>query len=571
MHYMHSINDNRYYTFTSDAGLELVTLGKPNEDGDCTERTKYIANFWPEVINRVELKTSEGVVTLAKLKLVFTDGAEDEEFTVPLQDLDKLCWPEIDLRCIPSPDVPKANEHIASIIRSECFEATLEKMGNIDRLGTHIADDIPVFNRGDMLIWPEGLANPPAVKWKPDPNFRLAVDPNYSERKADAGMLRIIDLSHETGRFVFSFNILNVLREAFVRAGVVPRCILYIYGFTGIKKTTFTNFQSHIYNRDKPLEPPTRFNASVAAAVKLLYEKSDCAVLMDDIYRAEDKEIHRQQEKTLLEITRVAGDGIEPARMRGQRVAKAPPRCGVLFIGEYCIGKGSDAARMLPIKMTIPVDNDKLSACQREPLMLSTFYDYFIKWYISNFDNICELLKEWVAVYRSTKTGIHDRLQETQFCLEAAYKLYLTYRMEKDFISEADSLDEYDSFYNQLRTHIVKQNDRVNQVTKINPNVNYLAMISTMFRTKRFQLVESVKDFVVKEHDGIIHKEHLYLRSDKLMKRIRTIESAAEFDEVLDCLKKHNALKTGPNSNSRQIHGCRRSLRFYVIKLAMLR
>jgi hypothetical protein len=301
-----------------------------------------------------------------------------------------------------------------------------------------------------------------------------------------------------------------------------------------------------------------------------LYEKSDCVVIKDDLFRAEDREIHRQQEKTLLEITRVAGDGIEPARMRGNRVAKAPPRCGVLFTGEYYIGKGSDAARLLPVKITIPVDNDRLSACQRESLMLSTFYDYFIKWYISNFDSICELLKEWVAVYRSTKTSIHDRLQESQFCIEAAYKLYLTYRMEKGFISETDILDEYDSFYSQLRAVVIEQNDRVNQVTRTNPNVNYLAMIGTLFRTKRFQLVESVKDFVVKEHDGIIHKEHLYLRSDKLMKRIRTIESTAEFDEVLNCLKTHNALKTGSKSNSKQIHGGRRNLRFYVIKLAML-
>ena len=203
--------------------------------------------------------------------------------------------------------------------------------------------------------------------------------------------------------------------------------------------------------------------------------------------------------------------------------------------------------------------------------MLSTFYYYFIRWYISNFDSICELLKEWATVYRSIKTGIHDRLQETQFCLEAAYKLYLTYRREKGFISKTESLDDYDSFYNQLRALIVEQNDRVNQVTRANPDINYLTIISTIYRTKRFKLVESVKDFEAKEHDGIIHKEHLYLRRDKLIKRIRAVEPTADFDEVLTSLKKQDALKTGSKSNSRQIHGGRNNLRFYVIKLSKLR
>jgi len=244
--YTLDINSDRHYTFTSSAGLELMIFGKPNEDGECSERTKYIANFWPEVISRVELKTNGTIIILAKFKLVFKEDPEDKEFTIPLQELNKICWSKIDMRCIPNPDVPKANEHIASIIRSKCFKATLEKMGNIDRLGTHIIEGVPVCNKGDRLTWPEGLANPPAVKWEPDLNFRLVVDPNCSEQEADAGMQRIIDLSHEAGRFIFSFNVLNVFREAFIISGVTPRSILFAHGFTGIKRQPFPTFHSPI-------------------------------------------------------------------------------------------------------------------------------------------------------------------------------------------------------------------------------------------------------------------------------------------------------------------------------------
>ena len=210
-----------------------------------------------------------------------------------------------------------------------------------------------------------------------------------------------------------------------------------------------------------------------------------------------------------------------------------------------------------------------MTECQQEPLMLSTFYNYFLQWYIDNFDEIVEVLKEWMAVYRSIQSDIHPRLQEAQFCLEAAFKLFLTYRQEKGFISREESLDEYNAFYNQLRTAVIEQNNRVNQTTCIKPiNVDYLKIIRSLYQDKRFRLVGSAKDFEAKEHDGIIHKNHLYLRSNKLMARINTFEPFAEFDDVLEDLKSQQALKAGKDSNSKKIAGS--SLRFYAIKLLKL-
>jgi hypothetical protein len=54
------------------------------------------------------------------------------------------------------------------------------------------------------------------------------------------------------------------------------------------------------------------------------------------------------------------------------------------------------------------------------------------------------------------------------------------------------------------------------------------------------------------------------------MQKIRISEPAADFDDVLKNLKIHQALKPGKDSNSRQIHGGKSNLRFYVVKLAKL-
>jgi hypothetical protein len=91
----------------------------------------------------------------------------------------------------------------------------------------------------------------------------------------------------------------------------------------------------------------------------------------------------------------------------------------------------------------------------------------------------------------------------------------------------------------------------------------------TLYRDRRLSLVTSIKDFEREEHDGLIHNDHLYLRRDKIMKKIRAIEPSAEFDEMLDNLKVQLAFyPESDKTNSRKMGGTQ--LRFYAVKLHML-
>jgi len=56
----------------------------------------------------------------------------------------------------------------------------------------------------------------------------------------------------------------------------------------------------------------------------------------------------------LVDITRIIGDKSGRARMKGNEVMSKKPECGVILTGEYLIGTGSTAARLLPIKFTTP-------------------------------------------------------------------------------------------------------------------------------------------------------------------------------------------------------------------------
>jgi len=564
------------YRFSLESGLELITKFKCEVTllgPIASYRTKLIANFEPLVIGVIEESNNGTILCYADVKLKFMDDSVSEPYTVPLKGLGKIDWSEIDSRCALNPDFAKAGEHIAAMIRFGCDDVPVGKATVVeDRLGTHIVEHIPVFHAGDRLIFPNGLLdteNMPRIIWKPIPGVSLVVDPNCTEAVADAGMMRIIGLSNDTGRILQAFNVMNVTREAFSIAGVTPRCSTFVYGTTGFKKTTTAGLMTQLHNRDKLLEHPPRLNASIAAAVRLLYEKADCVTILDDLFPTDSREFKRKQEELLIEITRVVGDGVPPARVRGKQVVKDPPRCGVLFTGEYYTGGGSSGARLLPVKLTAPIDSERLTICQNEPLVLSTFYNNFIEWYIDNFDKICELLKEWRKAYRSVKSNIHPRLEETQFCFEAAYKLFLTYRAEKGFITRDEMLEDYHSFYQQLRSIVTEQDARIKQQNVSGEPIDYLALIRTIYREKRFKLADGPKNFDKDEHDGIGHKDHVYLRKDKLMKRIKAVEPTAEFDEVVAYLKSQNALKMNKGSSSRQINGCG-GLRFYAIKICML-
>ena len=290
----------------------------------------------------------------------------------------------------------------------------------------------------------------------------------------------------------------------------------------------------------------------------------DCVVALDDLFPANNREMKRKQEQLLYEITRIIGDGIMPARMNGKCLMKKPPLCGVIFTGEYLIGAGSDAARLLPVEMT-PPDGKKLKHFQDNPLIISTFYYCYIKWYIANFNEICEMLKQWLTVYREIQLGVHDRLKETHFFLNTAYVLFLQYLSEIGVISEQNARDLHFSF-SQLLTRLVKeQQSRVEQgKNDENRTVDFLSTIRTAYLNRLFRLADSAQQFQ-KGYDGLIHQNCLCLRGEAL-KKLFPHYHIRDISESLDAC---SALKKVGGKNTIQIYGTG-GKRFYAIPLLRL-
>jgi len=187
---------------------------------------------------------------------------------------------------------------------------------------------------------------------------------------------------------------------------------------------------------------------------------SDQVKVFDDLFPANSNQVRKKQEENLAEITRYIGDGTIPARIKGSNVRTGHPRCGVLFTGEYLIGEGSDAARLLPVEMTKP-DTSALSRFQMRPLIISTFYHDFITWAINSYDAVVSYLKEWWEAYYNTDLNVHDRLRETHFFLNNAYVLMLTYCGEKNVLSKEEIAQLHGDFLDLLSKLVHEQQERV--------------------------------------------------------------------------------------------------------------
>lgn len=233
----------------------------------------------------------------------------------------------------------------------------------------------------------------------------------------------------------------------------------------------------------------------------MLLENPNDVVVMDDLFPADSKRKRGQQEEMMIEITRYIADGTVSARMRGKELSQESPKCGVIFTGEYLIGRGSDAARLLPVEMEKP-DTKELRYFQKHPLIVSTFYRNYITWFIYNYDEICDILEQLREKYETIALCVHDRLREMYFFLGSSYFLFLQYLVEKKILLDTDARRLYLAFDELLVMLVEQQNERVmgKQFTKCEQE-DYLQRIRTLCKTKQMSIANDVATFDKELHD----------------------------------------------------------------------
>ena len=492
-------------------------------------------------------------------------------FPVPLSKLEYFDWLSQDIHCRYNPDytTSKIKRYLADHVRKLLPTSTPRKRYRLSRVGNYNIDGEHIFCYGKGFI----RYSPAWDIWKEKVNivldpmpYNMDVDPKLTEAEAAAGMLELVSLNQDAGRVLMSHTLMYLMRPVYAEAWKAPRCCVFVLGETGKQKTTYSAFMTQIYNRLTGIKDPERLNASITAAVTLLYALDDCTIVLDDLFPSGTTKIKGHHEETMIEITRIIGDGTPPARMEGYKLRNTqPPRQGAVYPGEYLIGSGSTAARILPVTHKQP-DSGKLKHFQDNPLIVSTFYRNFLEWYIPKYNEIRDYLKEWANIYfNEMRMGIHDRLQETHYYFNTSYSIMLQYCYEKGFISEHDAERLHHSFVRML-TGLVMAQDKLTKpmMTCTTRNIDYLPQIRALLKENDL-VADSPEVFIDQVHDGVLHNGCLYLRSKQLGKHFPD----TDLNDVIDSLKAQGALKFSKGGRTSQIYALE-GMRFYAIPLEKL-
>lgn len=519
-----------------------------------TIKDEEISNFNIDLHRLLNIHTDaqqEGVPHI-EVSLAFEKGPPGEKKMVALSKLADTNWSTFDYRAAFKPHVAtaKANRYISDAIRSELENLPTIDIYRLSHPGLYKINGEPVFCTGKEVIRSPLIATQgPEIECEHMAQG-LDFDPDLSEAEAAAEILNLISLIPDPGRIILAQELVAFMRQAYEDAGKSPSFCVFLYGSSGTQKTTIASFLTQVYNRGNGILEPTRLNASRASAVEMLMDVVDQVKVFDDLFPADSTQVRKSQEETLTEITRYIGDGTIPTRIKGNKVHEGRPRCGVLFTGEYLIGKGSDAARLLPVEMTKP-DTSALSYFQEKPLIVSTFYRNFISWFIENYDEIVSDLKEWLDEYRKTDLGVHDRLRQTHFFLNTAYSLLLEYCGEKNVLLKEEILRFHRGFVEVLNRLVQKQNERVSPTESALPVLqgSGLDRIKELYRTHQLSIANNKRQFNDGQHDGVIHKEYLCLRPQALSR----LFPGCDINEVAHKLDTEGALIKGKDGLTKKI------------------
>jgi len=528
-----------------------------------------LCNFKPYVECIIE---KEGVCKgrgefYVRIRPEFDDGYFGTAIDIPWAVVKQSSWWEKETHCRLNPEVPesKIRRYLENAVKEAMEGAPMRKIYQLSRTGLFMIKEEAIFCTGLEVV----RLSTSTISDEEVEVLRLKqhleIDSKLSEAEAVSKMFDFISLSPNAGRVILAHKLIYLMYQAYVEAGKKPNVCVFLYGKTGTNKTTFSAFLTQMYNRSSGIASPCRLNASIAAAVEKITEVSDDTVVLDDLFPAESNSIRRQQEETFLEVTRYIADGTIPARMKGKNILEGSPRCGVVFTGEYIVGRGSDAARLLPVEMQRP-DSDKLKYFQDHPLIISTFYYYFIRWLVENYGEIVALLKAWLCEYQKKDSGVHRRLQETDFFFNTAYALLIQYCCDKIFLTKGDAIRLFNSFRELLTALVQQQDERVFQETsRKEESKNYWECIRALYKNRQLSVADSAKCFDKDLNDGVIHNNILYLRREKLSEYF----PEADISDIADELASQGVLEVGKNSRTKQI-SVLRGMRFYAIPLKYL-
>ena len=463
-----------------------------------------IADFFIKV-KAINEYVRDGVVVQKKYVLQFYNPECICEIEIDAKDLAKVDYSYINDMLLLPPTISTAGKEMTYYIKSQSKKLVPNTLILINKLGWHNVDGKHLYCAGDTLIG--DCTHQYEISAELSNKYKFEYDSSMTEQEAIKHMFDLMNVDADIIPIIFVTGMIGVLRQLFKDADIKVPCCLYIWGPTQSRKTTATNFCTGLYNRSALQNlsgvSTLRVSSTEFKSEECVNSLKDATFVFDDLYKETDKKLRKDYERRVRNIIRNFADNSPRTTAR----SSFENNCQVIITAEYLLNTKTDIGRLMLLEVKNPIDGQKLSACQYQPLCVSSFYHYFINWVGARYDEIVSDIKQQFRAFRqygySHNFG-YERLYEQTFLLDYAFDLFLRYAVDVGYIIR-DIKSVEAEFSGIISKALAKQKAIIEklEVEEVN-NINFSLELLEMIKAKVITLGS--------EGDGCFRKDnHLYI------------------------------------------------------------
>ncbi|MEC0371135.1 bifunctional DNA primase/polymerase [Paenibacillus chibensis] len=334
-----------------------------------------------------------------------------------------------------------------------------------------------------------GALGAPEVKVELDPrlqNYKLSESPN-SPKKAMKASLELLKVApHRVTLALWGLTYLSPLCEWLRRIGIEPKFLVWLYGYTGSRKTTLAKlFLSHF--GDLLEHPPASFKDTANSVEKRGFDAKDSLLLIDDYHPTSSPREKQSMELLAQQVLRGYGDRVGRGRMKQDTTLRAdyPPRGMAIVTAEDMLSGGSSVARLFPVELLkTDVTLDLLTTAQLCAGKLSEAMRGYLEWIgqgmlMPEKGGLKELFIE--KRQEAAKLGVHGRLVEASVWLYMGLHMGLEYAEEIGAIAVEQGLELRAEAWKVFLNIADVQGQ---QVTEVKASTRFAAIVSQLLTNK---------------------------------------------------------------------------------------
>ncbi|PWW37877.1 bifunctional DNA primase/polymerase [Paenibacillus pabuli] len=317
-------------------------------------------------------------------------------------------------------------------------------------------------------------------------NYALPEHVSNSKHAMEKSLELLNVAPHRITLALWGITFLSPLCEWLRQEGIEPKFLMWLYGYTGSRKTTLAKlFLSHFGNLLE--HPPASFKDTSNSVEKRGFDAKDSLLLIDDYHPTSSLSEKKIMESLAQKVLRGYGDRVSRGRMKHDTSLRTDylPRGMAIVTAEDMLSGGSSMARLFPVELKkTDIQLNLLTKAQLNSSALSEAMSGYVNW-IGQAMNSSEKynIKDLFINKRNEAShlGVHGRL------IEASVWIYLGLQMGLDYAESIGAIanDQQEKLLKEAWDLFLNvAHEQGEQVTEIKSSTKFIKIVSQLLSNK---------------------------------------------------------------------------------------